>query len=111
MADPRQAVQIRSTVAEITEAAQAEVRAASTAYTEAFSYVRTLHLRGQLDEVRLQVFARANDFDKIVVALSLICNLPVGVIEPSLVDGDPDQLLLVAANVTDNRSGSSSRES
>ena len=95
-ADPRRAALIRSAVAKASEAMQAEVRAVSGNYAQALEHVRTLHSRGQLDEARLHVFVREGNFDKTVVALSLMCGLPVGLIERALVQSEPEQLLLLA---------------
>jgi uncharacterized protein (DUF2336 family) len=95
-ADPRQAALVRRAVAEAAEAIQATARAASGDHVQALDYVRTLHSRGQLDEARLQAFVREGNFDRTVVALSLMCNLPVGLIERTLVQSEPEQLLVLA---------------
>lgn len=95
-ADPRQATLIRSAVAEASEEIQAKARAGSGDYTQALDHVRTLHSRGQLDEARLHGFARGGDFDRTIVALALMCNLPIGLIERTLVQSDSDQLLVLA---------------
>jgi uncharacterized protein (DUF2336 family) len=95
-ADPRQASLIRRAVAEASDAIQEEARAASCDHVEALDHVRTLHSRGQLDEARLNGFVHEEKFDRTVVALSLMCNLPVGLIERALVQNEPEQLLVVA---------------
>jgi uncharacterized protein (DUF2336 family) len=95
-ADPRQAALIRSAVAEASEAIQAKARAGSGDHAKALAHVRTLHSLGQLDEARLQAFVREGNFDRIVVALSLMCNLPAGLIERALVEREPEQLLVLA---------------
>ena len=95
-ANPRQAALIRTAVAETSEALQAEARANSDEYAQALDQVRKLHLRGQLDEARLHAFVQAGNFDKTVVALSLMCNLSVGSIERALVQSEPEQLLVLA---------------
>ncbi len=94
--NPRQAALIRSAVAEVSEAMQAEARAVSHRHAQALEHVRTLHSRGQLDEARLHAFARDGNFDKAVVALSLMCNLPIGLIERVLVQSESEQLLVLA---------------
>ena len=80
-ANPRQAALIRSAVAEASEEIQATARAASDDHAEALDHVRTLHSRGQLDEAQLHAFVRDGNFDRTVVAFSLMCNLPIGLIE------------------------------
>jgi uncharacterized protein (DUF2336 family) len=95
-ADPRRAALIRLAVAEATEAIQAEAREDSDDHAQALDHVRTLHSRGELDETRLQAFAREGNFDRTVVSLSLMCNLSVGLIERALVQSEPEQLLVLA---------------
>jgi uncharacterized protein (DUF2336 family) len=95
-ADPRRASLIRRAVADASEAIQEEARAASGDYAEALDHVRTLYSRGQLDEARLNGFVHEENFDRTVVALSLMCNLPIGLIERALVQNEPEQLLVLA---------------
>jgi uncharacterized protein (DUF2336 family) len=95
-ADPRQAALIRSAVREASEAIQAKARSASDAHARALDHVRTPHALGQLDEARLRGFVYEGNFDRTVVALSLMCNLPVGLIERALVQREAEQLLVVA---------------
>jgi hypothetical protein len=58
--------------------------------------VRSLHSLGLLDEARLQEFAREGNFDRTAVALSLMCDLPIGLIERALVQSAPEQVLVFA---------------
>lgn len=95
-ADPRQAALVRAAVAEASDAIQARVRAGSNQHGQALAYVRLLHSLGQLDEARLLAFALEGNFDKTAVALSLMCDLPIGLIERALVQSEPDQLLVLA---------------
>ena len=95
-ADPRQAAQIRAAVADASDAIQATARAGSSQHAQALADVRSLHSLGQLDEARLQEFAREGNFDRTAVALSLMCDLPIGLIERALVQSEPEQLLVFA---------------
>ena len=95
-ADPRQAVLVRAAVAEASDAIQATARAGSSQHAQALAMVRTLHSLGQLDEARLLAYARERDFDKTAVALSLMCDLPIGLIERVLVQSEPEQLIVFA---------------
>lgn len=94
--DPRQTALIRGAVEEASEAMQATARASSDDHTQALDHVGTLHSRGQLDEARLHAFIREGNFDRTVVALSLMCNLPVGLIERALVQSETEQILVLA---------------
>jgi len=95
-ADPRQTELIRTAVAEASEEIQATVRAGSDEHAQAAAHVRSLHSFGLLDEARLRQFAREGSFDKTAVALSLMCDLPVGLMERALVQNEPEQLLVIA---------------
>jgi uncharacterized protein (DUF2336 family) len=97
--DPRRAVLIRAAVAEAADAVQATARAGSAEHAEAEAHVRSLYLYGQLDEARLQEFAREGHFDRTAVALSLLCDLPIGVAERALVQSEPEQILVLAKAV------------
>lgn len=93
-ADPRQAVLVRTAVAQASDAIQATARAGSSQHAQALAMVQTLHALGQLDEARLLGYARERDFDKTAVALSLMCDLPIGLIERVLVQNEPEQLIV-----------------
>jgi uncharacterized protein (DUF2336 family) len=95
-ADPRQAALIRAAVAEASEQIQATARADSSEHAQALAHVRSLHMLGQLDEARLLGFVRDGYFDRTVVALSLMCNIPIGLIERTLAQSEPEQLLVLA---------------
>jgi uncharacterized protein (DUF2336 family) len=95
-ADPRRAALIRTAVAEASDEILATARAGSDEHAQALAHVRSLHSFGLLDEARLQEFASARDFDKTAVALSLICDLPIGLIERVLAQNEPEQLLVFA---------------
>jgi uncharacterized protein (DUF2336 family) len=95
-ADPKRAALIRAAVADAADEIQATARAGSHEHAQALSHVRSLHGLGQLDEARLLVFVREGSFDKTAVALSLMCDLPIGSIERALVQSEPEQILILA---------------
>ena len=95
-ADPRQAALVRAAVAEASDAIQATARAGSSQHAQALAHVQRLHSLGQLDEARLLAFARERSFDRTAVALSVMCDLPIGLIERTLVHNEPEQLLVFA---------------
>lgn len=96
LADRQQAALVRTAVAEASDAIQTTARAGSSEHAQALAIVQTLHSLGQLDEARLRAFARERDFDKTAVALSLMCDLPIGLIERVLVQSEPEQLIVFA---------------
>lgn len=95
-ADPQRVALIRAAVADASDQIQATARAVSGEYERALIHVRSLHSLGQLDEARLVGFVRDGNFDRTAVALSMLCNLPIGAIERALVRSEPDQLLVLA---------------
>jgi uncharacterized protein (DUF2336 family) len=95
-ADPRRAALIRTAVAEASEEFQATARAGSSEYAQALVHVRSLHSLGLLHEARLLSFVREGNFDRTAIALSMMCDLPIGLIERALAESDPEQLLVFA---------------
>jgi uncharacterized protein (DUF2336 family) len=94
--DRRKAGLIRKMVAQVSCHLQAAIRDDSTQYAAALSRVGALKQSGALDEARLAEFAQAGLFDETVVALSMLCDLPVGPIERAFVQNWSEQLLVLA---------------
>lgn len=95
-ADPRRAELIKTAVAEVTDEIQARTRADSDSFSTARSHVEALHSAGQLSESQLNAFAGEGSFEKVTVALSLLCQLPIGVVERAFVQKHTDQILVMA---------------
>ncbi|MGD0024041.1 MAG: DUF2336 domain-containing protein [Xanthobacteraceae bacterium] len=94
--DPRKAGLIMEIVAQATNQIQARTRERSASHAAAHAYVQSLHDAGKLDETQLAEFARAEKFDETIVALSMICDLPVGLIERAFVDDRSEQIIVLA---------------
>jgi len=47
----------------------------------------------------LQEFAREGHFDRTAAALSILCELPIGLVERALVQSEPEQLLVMTKAV------------
>lgn len=95
-ADPSRAELIRGAVADASDEIQATARAGSDDHTAGLTHVTALHSHGRLDETRLLGFARSGSFDRTSVALSLMCDLPIGPIERALSQDEPEQLMVLA---------------
>ncbi len=95
-ADPHRAELIKTAVAEVADEIQARTRAGSDAFSAARSHVEALHSVGQLSEAQLHAFAGEGSFEKTAVALSLLCELPIGVVERAFVQQHTDQILVMA---------------
>ena len=98
-ADPRKADLIRDMVAHASDQIQARTREGSAEFAAAQALVETLHKAGKLSETQLCDFARTGKFDETVVAISLLCEMPVGVIERAIVSDDTDQLMVLVKSV------------
>jgi uncharacterized protein (DUF2336 family) len=94
-ADPRRAELIKSIVARATDEIQAKARAGSNGFAEALRETRELLAAGRLDEPHLLAFAEEGSFDKVVAALSLMCDLPVGVVERAFVQHQTEQIVVL----------------
>jgi uncharacterized protein (DUF2336 family) len=95
-ARPREAQQIRSAIAAAADQIQTMVRTGSPAHREARDELQRLHDEGALDERRILQSATARDFDRTAVALALLLELPVNLVERSLVQKRFEQLLVFA---------------
>ena len=95
-ADPRKAESIRAAVAKASDQIQTQARAGSSEFAQARSHVVSLHSSGRLDEARLLAFANGGSFENTTIALSLMCELPVGLVERALVQKRTEQILVLA---------------
>jgi len=95
-ATPDRAEVIRVAVAEATGDIQNLARAGSQTARDAQSSVKRLHASGQLHESALLQIINARKFDETAIALSLMCDLPIGLIERLLAQSRPEQLIIIA---------------
>jgi uncharacterized protein (DUF2336 family) len=95
-ARPREAQQIRAAIATASDRIQTIVRTGSAEHREARDELLKLHAEGALDEGKILQFAAAKNFDRTAVALALLLELPINVVERSLVQKRFEQLLVFA---------------
>ncbi|MGJ5179403.1 DUF2336 domain-containing protein [Bradyrhizobium oligotrophicum] len=95
-ADAARAEIVDIAVAQASDRLQAAARTRSADFANAKAYVEQLHAFGQLNEPLLHGFAKEGSFDKVTLALSLMCRLPLDVVERAFVRKQPDQLLVLA---------------
>jgi hypothetical protein len=98
-ADPRRAALVRTAVAAAADEIQATARAGSNEHAQAAAQVRSLQSQEKLNEARLLEFAGSRNFDKTAVALSVMCDLPIGMTERALASSQPEQLLVLAKGI------------
>jgi uncharacterized protein (DUF2336 family) len=97
--DPRQAALVGEMVKRATDQIQKEGRESSADFAAAQLCVEELYRTGALTEDCVREFAEAESFDEIAVALSLLCDLPIGAIERALVHDHSDQTLVLAKSI------------
>jgi uncharacterized protein (DUF2336 family) len=95
-ADPRKAGLIRAMVANASDKIQSKVRDTDAGYASARAEVESLQAAGNLGEAQLAIFARARKFNETAIALSIMTDLSIGVIERALVNDRPEQVLVLA---------------
>jgi uncharacterized protein (DUF2336 family) len=95
-ADPRRAELIKSMVARASDEIQTKARAGSNDFAQALSHVRTLHAAGRLGEAQLLEYTSEGNFDRVVAAMSLMCDLPIGLVERAFVQNQTEQILVLA---------------
>jgi len=89
-------------VADVTGALHARFGPGSKSYFEAKRQVGRMHRAGEITDRTICEFARLQRFEEVVVALSLLCDLPVDVVERALLDDQGEMIMIVtrAANLS-----------
>jgi uncharacterized protein (DUF2336 family) len=95
-ADPQRAELIKTAVAEASDRIQSKASATFDDFAQARSHVSSLYASGQLNEVQLHAFANERSFDKVTIAMALMCDLPLQLVERAFVQNKPEQILILA---------------
>src|SRR5262249_33462499 len=90
---------LQEVIAQATTRLQKGLREVSNVYSEARERVIALHKAGELDEEKLAAYARAGRFDEATIALSLLADLPIGMIERAIAHQRTEQILVLAKAV------------
>jgi len=93
---PQKANEIEGMIGRARDELQTHSRERSAEYLAARSHVESLHDSGQLSEPEVLAFARAGKFDETTVALSLIGDVPIGLVERAMAHDKCDQFLVLA---------------
>ena len=93
---PAMVDQIQSSVAEVAGELQSKFGPVSRSYFVAKRVVTTQHRLGNLNESSISGYARAHKIEEVTIGLSLLCALPVDVIERALFDKNREMLLILA---------------
>lgn len=95
-ARPTQVNAIRTAVSTAMDRMQTMARWSSEDFHSAERELRQLHAEGQLTEDALVSYVSQASFGKITLALSLLLNLPIRVVELSMAQGRYEQIILFA---------------
>jgi uncharacterized protein (DUF2336 family) len=98
-AHPQNAGMVRNVVAEVATAIQVKAAAASRDYAAAQAHVESLRAAGRLTEGDVEAFARAAKFEETAVALSIMCELPIDVVERAMVQDSEETILILAKSI------------
>jgi uncharacterized protein (DUF2336 family) len=93
---PEMGSQIQNVVTDVTGTIHAKFGPASKNYFAAKRIVGKLHEYGSLNEDKIFEFAHSLKFNETAVALSLLCVLPIDVVERALVDKNREVILILA---------------
>jgi uncharacterized protein (DUF2336 family) len=94
-ADRRKMHVFSELVAEARDQILAQARERSAQYAATYARLLSEYQQGKLIEADLLGFARARKFDEVTIALSLICELPIGLVERAIVDDRCEQILVI----------------
>ena len=94
--NPQDAEAVKSAVAEVTGGMRSESRNASTNYADAKAQVEALYRNKQLNEQAIHQFARERKFEHTVIALSLLCDVEIDVVERAMLDRGAEVALILA---------------
>ena len=91
-----EAGQIQTMVTDVTGALHAKFGPASKSYFDAKRSVTRERFVGDLNENKIFEYAQSHKFEEVAAGLSLLCSLPVDVVERALIDKSKETLLILA---------------
>ncbi len=94
--NPQSALAVKNAVAEVTGGIRSESRDASTDYAAAKVQIEALYRNKKLNEQAIYQFARERKFEQIVIALSLLCDVEIDVVERAMLDPGAEVALILA---------------
>ena len=95
-ANPQAAAEIQNVVTGVTGEIHTKFGPATRDYFTAKRLVEEMYRAGELTEDAFSRFAQARKFEEVTVAMSLLCGLPVDVVERALLDDSREMILILA---------------
>jgi uncharacterized protein (DUF2336 family) len=93
---PEMASQIQNLVTDVTGSLHSKFGPGSSRYFDAKRAVAKQKQYGNLNEDKIFEYAQSRKFEEVTVGLSLLCLLPVDVVERALIDKSKEMILLLA---------------
>ncbi len=94
--NPQAGPTIDGVVAEVVGGIRAEARNASPDFAAAQAYVERLNRIQRISESEIYQFARDRKFEETAIALSIMCDTPIDVVERALLDPGAEIILILA---------------
>jgi uncharacterized protein (DUF2336 family) len=92
---PRAADTVSEVVAAVATEMNEEVRSMSVEHSRARTRIKRLCMTGQFSEAEVHAFARADNFERTAVALSVFGQFPIDLVERALLDESVDTVLVL----------------
>jgi uncharacterized protein (DUF2336 family) len=96
-AKPETRAEIRSVLARVSE--EIGAKAAPRDYRDAQRSIAALRQAGQLTEAKLLDFAKAGQYDEMIVALAVLCAVPIDVVDRLMGGERPDPILILCKSI------------
>ncbi len=94
--NPAAGAAVETVLSEVVGGIRSEARKVSPDHAAARARVETLHREGRLGEPEVHGFARERRFEETAIALSLLCDLEIDLVERALLDQGHDVVLVTA---------------
>ncbi len=88
--------EINEAVTTVTDDIQNKTRVDSRDYTATQTRVQLLRASGELTDLAIRAFAERGQFEEVVVAIAIICDVPIEVVERTIVQEEAETLLILA---------------
>jgi uncharacterized protein (DUF2336 family) len=94
--NPRASATIKGVVAEVTSGIREGTRKTSPDFAPAQAAVEQLHRLRRIGEAEVLQYARERKFEETAIALSILCDTPIDVVERALLDPGAEIVLILA---------------
>jgi uncharacterized protein (DUF2336 family) len=94
--NPQAGAAVKSVVGEVTKGIRDTTRKASPDFAAAQAAVEQLHRLRRIGEAEVLQYARERKFEETAIALSILCDTPIDVVERALLDPGAEIVLILA---------------